>query len=181
VREILHRHPAVAAAAAALLLGLVVALVSHFGTANRVRRTLFFPRLAGQPPAQTVRYAGEERRVPVRRGLEARVAGVVEEILLGPEDPRNRALVSPGTYLLSVAAADGTVYVSLSAGLLNEGSVVPPEKQVQAVADTIYYNFPSVRLAHVLIDGQPPDFSRAAGDRAYDFRAGVPRSRLLTE
>lgn len=179
MREIPYRHPALIVAAV-LLVALAIAGVAHLGAVNRVRRTLFFPRLTGRPPAQTVVYAGEERRVPLRRGLEARITGLVEEILLGPEDPRNRPLVGPGTYLLSVTASEGTVYVNLSAGLLEEGSVVPPEKQVQAIADTIYYNFPSVRSAYVLIDGQPPDFSRSAGDRAYDFRAGVARSRLLT-
>lgn len=180
MKAISHRHPAFIAAAV-LLLALGIAVAAHFGSLTRVRRTLFFPRLAGRPPAQKVRYAGEERRVPVRRGLEARVAGLVEEILLGPADPRNRVLVAAGTHLLSVSAQGGTVYVSLSAGLLNEGSVVPPELQVQVVADTIYYNFPSVRRTHVLIDGQPPDFSRTAGNPAYDFRAGVPRSQLLLE
>jgi hypothetical protein len=180
VRQTLHRHPA-AIAAAVLLVALAVAVGAYLGSVNRVRRTLFFPRLTGRPPAQQVRFAGEERRVPVRRGLEAAVTGLVEEILLGPGDPMSLALVSPGTYLLSVASDDGVVYVSLSAGLLNEGSVVPPEKQVQAIADTIYYNFPAVRLAHVLVDGQAPDFSKAAGDPQYDFRSGVRRSRLLLE
>lgn len=180
MREIPRRQPA-PAAAVVLLLAAVVSIVGHLAAVNRVRRTLFFPRMAGRPPAQRVRYSGEERRVPARRGLEARVAGLVEEILLGPEDPASRPLVSPGTRLLSVVAGGGTVYVSLTSGLLNEGSVVPPERQVQAIADTIYFNFPAVRKAFVLLDGQAPDFSRAAGDPAYDFRSGVPRSRVVLQ
>ncbi len=173
-------HPALLAAAV-LLLAFAVALAAHLGTTNRVRRTLFFPRLDGRPPAQKVRYVGEDRRVPARHGLEARVAVLVEEILLGPADPRSLALVGAGTRLLSVSAADAAVYVGLSGELLNERSIVPPHVQVQVLADTIYYNFPGVRRAYVLVDGQQPDFSRAAGDPAYDFRAGVPRSRLLLE
>ncbi len=180
MREIPLRHPALAPAAA-LLLALLVTVAAHLGSVNRVRRTLFFPRLTGRPPAQKVRYAGEERRMPVRHGLEARVAGLVEEVLLGPENPANLPLVSPGTRLLAVVASGGTVFVSLTAGLLNEGAVVPPEKQVQAIADTIYFNFPSVRRTYVLVDGQVPDFSRVAGSEAYDYRAGVPRAHLVQQ
>lgn len=173
-------NPALAASAV-LLLALAAAAAAHLAAVNHVRRTLFFPRLTGRPPVQKVRYAGEDRRVPARSELEARIGGLVEEILLGPADPRNRALVGPGTRLLSVAAADATAYVNLSGELLGEGSIVPPQVQVQVLADTIYYNFPNVRRVHVLIDGQQPDFSRGAGDPAYDFRAGVPRSHLLRE
>jgi len=180
VREIPVRHPALAAAAV-LVLALLVSVFAHLGAANRVRRTLFFPRMAGRPSVQRVRYAGEERRVPVRHGVEARIAGLVEEILLGPEDPANLPLVSPGTRVLSVAAGGGTAYVSLTSAILNEGFVVPPERQIQAIADTIYFNFPAVRRAFVLVDGQAPDFSRATADPAYDFRSGVPRSRLLLQ
>ena len=178
MREIPYRHPSFVAACV-LLLALLVSAAAYFGSPDRVRRTFFFPRLTGRPPAQKVRYAGEERLVPARRGMEARVAGLVEELLLGPEDPDNMALAGPGTRLLGVAAAGSTVYVSLTAGLLGEGSVVPPEVQVQAIADTIYFNFPAVRKAFVFIDGQAPDFSRTTGNPAYDFSAGVPRSELV--
>jgi hypothetical protein len=154
-------------------------LAAYFASPDRVRQTFFFPRLTGRPPAQKVRYAGEERLVPARHGLEARVAAVVDELLLGPEDPDNLPLAGKGTRLLGVVAAGGTVYVNLTSGLLSEGAAVPPEVQVQAIADTIYFNFPAVRKAYVFVDGQAPDFSGTTGDPAYDFRSGVPRTYLV--
>jgi hypothetical protein len=180
VKQVPYAHPSLVAAAV-LSAALAISVVSLLLAVNRAPRTLFFPRLIGRPPAQKVRFAGEERRIPVRSGLEARVAGLVREILLGPEDHDNLPLAGPGTRLLSVVAAGSTVYIGLTAGVLNEGVVVPPEKQVQAIADTVYFNFPGIKWTVILVDGQPPDFSGPAGDRAYDFRAGVPRSRLLLE
>jgi hypothetical protein len=50
---------------------------------------------------------------------------------------------------------------------------LPLELQLQALGNTILFNFPFLKKVYVFIEGQIPDFSTAYGETSYNFAEGV--------
>ena len=166
------------ASAAALLAALVISGVAStvFGAG---RRTLFFPMVTGWGADRAVWLSAETRRVPTHGSLEANVRQLLEEVELGPAEPEHERLLGGGTRVAAVIVRRGTAYVDLTREILDADAVLAAERQIQALATAVQFNFPRVRRTFVLIDGRLPDFSRSTGDQAFDFRSGVPPSREL--
>ena len=116
------------------------------------RRVLFFPGLEG------LKLSGEARFLPPRSRLEERISQLAEEAVLGPMDPMLRRYLPRETSIQSVVVRQGVAYVSVSWHVL-KGT---PEYHgttfdaLQALADTILYNFHRIRKLYLLVDGQIP-------------------------
>ncbi len=135
-----------------LLLSLVLYALSRDPLA---RRTIFFPG------TDSHLLSGEERLLPLRRGLEANVQLLVDEIILGPSQSEHRRLLPRKTQVLSLILRRGTLYLSLSHDILfpDEEGFGSVKDAVQAVGSTIRFNFPGLRRIYIFIDGQLPRFA----------------------
>jgi hypothetical protein len=120
-----------------------------------VRRTLFFPG----PDSHLL--AGEERLLPLRRDREANILLLVEEIVLGPARPDHRRVLPRRTQVISLLLRHGTVYLNFSREALFPEEEVQSsvQERLQAVANTIRFNFPAVRRLQIAIEGQEPRFA----------------------
>ena len=177
------RHPAFSTGviiAIVFILSLALFLVAG---GDRSTRVLFFPRMvkANRQPRQKV--SGEVRVLPVLDGLEENARLLIEEIILGPLSPDHGHLVSPEVELISVVLDDGVLYANFSDEMLeqDERLIMPLEKQLQAVANTVLYNFRFIKRVFLFVDGSIPDFSLLRGDGLYDFSDGIRFSRLILE
>jgi hypothetical protein len=138
---------------------LVLSLTLYFITKPWYPRVLFFPEQT------TGKLVGERRFLPPRRGLTSQVELYVQELILGPSDPLLTRIVPREVHLLSVIARDGEVYVSLSREIIQSRPDAPLsfDQTLQAIADGVLFNFPSVRDLYLLVEGQIPGEQYADG------------------
>jgi hypothetical protein len=166
-----------------VLFSLLVSLALYFGTADRlVRRTLFFPERPGVEARGQVTVVSEIRRLHARRGLQPKTEQIVEELILGPARAGSLPAVPPGTKLHGVVVSRRVAYVNLSPDVLAPAEIglpLEPERRVQAIAHTLYFNFPRLRRVYVLIEGETPDWSLVKADSSLDFTNGVLDRRPL--
>ena len=130
--------------------------------ANWKRRVLFFPDL------ESGQLAGETRFLPRRAALEERIRLLAEEAVLGPSLPMLRRYMPKEVEVQSVMVRQGVAYVSVSRHLLQgtEQYRGTAEEALQALANTILYNFHRLRRLYLLVDGQLP---RGAGEEGFRF------------
>jgi len=126
------------------------------------RRVLFFPGVEG------VKLSGEARFLPRRNHLEARVSQLAEEAVLGPMSPILRRYLPRETAVQSVVVRQGVAYVSVSWHVLRgtkeyHGTTYDA---LQALANTILYNFHRIRKLYLLVDGQIP---RGMEEQGFSF------------
>jgi hypothetical protein len=138
---------------------LVLSLTLYFIAKPWYPRVLFFPEQT------TGKLVGERRFLPPRRGLTSQVELYVQELILGPSDPLLTRIVPREVHLLSVIARDGEVYVSLSREIIQSRPDAPLsfDQTLQAIADGVLFNFPSVRDLYLLVEGQIPGEQYADG------------------
>jgi hypothetical protein len=131
---------------------LAFSLVLFLAGGHWARRTLLFPETTSR------KLAGETRFLPRRSDLAGNVRLLVEEALLGPNLPLHQRILPRTTRLQTVLARRGSVYVSLSQGLLREDRECPysPQEALEALGTAILFNFPRIRSLHLLIEGQLP-------------------------
>ena len=156
----------ISAALFVLILGASVVLFELNG--HWERKVLFFPGL------ETTKLTGEPRFLPRRNTLEGRVRLLAEEAVLGPADPRLRGYLPRETVVQSVIVSQGVAYVGLSWHVLKgtesyHGTI---EDALQALANTILFNFHRLRKLYLLVDGQVP---RGVGEEGFAFRKNVLR------
>ena len=156
------------------LLTLSFILFIFFGREN-ARQTLFFPAKSSIDNYADFKFAGETRILPLRRTTEGNIRLLVEDVILGAANPKNNQLISRHVQLLSVISSRGVVYVNLSANILDEdpGILLPLELQLQGLANSILFNFPSLRKLYILVGGQVPDFGAFYRKGEYDFSKGA--------
>jgi hypothetical protein len=142
---------------------ILVASVAMFEVGGHwKRRVLFFPGLDG------VKLSGESRFLPRRSHLEARISQLTEEAVLGPMSPALRRYLPRETEVQSVVVRQGVAYVSVSWQVLagTEEYHGTTRDALQALANTILYNFHRVRKLYLLVDGQIP---RGMGEDGFSF------------
>ena len=125
----------------------------------------WYPRVLFFPEQTSGKLVGERRFLPPRRGLTSQVELYVQELILGPSDPLLTRIVPREVHLLSVIARDGEVYVNLSREILQIKPDAPLsfDQSLQAIANGVLFNFPTVRDLYLLVEGQIPGERYADG------------------
>lgn len=137
----------------AFLLSLLLSLLFYFVAREPLaRRTLFFPSMTGPL------LSGEDRLLPVRQGQEANLRLLVDELILGPARSSHLRVLPRRTRVESLLLRRGSLYLNLSREALfqEEDGMREVTDALQAVGNTIWYNFPRLRHVHIFIDGQVP-------------------------
>ena len=100
----------------------------------------------------------EVRYVPYRSRTSAAVRMLVEETILGPADHRTHRLLPREAEVISAHVAGEVIYVNLSHHAWLAATPVPSTgaERIQALHDTIRFNFPRLREVRILIEGQEP-------------------------
>jgi hypothetical protein len=130
-----------------LLILCIFALAEYYHTALTRTTFVFYSINNGTP-------AVEERMLPLPRSREEKVAGYVEETLLGPVSQDSTPLFSRDTRLESLLYRDGVVYLDLS-----EAAALPPERggdvfrSLETLHRGILRNFSFVRKVRLFIAG----------------------------
>jgi len=159
-----------------LVVLLLLSLGIFFLAGNRkVERTFFFPEIKTQRRNSGIRFSGEERIIPRQKRRLDNIRLVIEEIILGPLSHKHSRLVSPEVTLYSLVLDQNKLFLNLSGEILNSAphSTLPPEVQIQAIGNTILYNFPFLKKVYVFIEGQIPDFSVVHGEDSISFINGI--------
>lgn len=149
---------AVAAVAWLVVLG-YSALMVHPAVSGRERRVLFFPEVPHQGTEHTaVVLRDEVRYVPYRSRADAALRMLVEETILGPADHRTHRLLPREVEIISTHVTGEVAYVNLSHHAWLAATPVPStgDERIQALHDTIRFNFPRLRDVRILIEGQEP-------------------------
>ncbi len=133
-----------------LALLVVIALVDA-RLAPRDRFSFTFDAIDGERPFF------EERSLPRRESLEARVKLYIEEALLGPSLVNYRRLFIRGTKLISLILREHVVYANLSAeaALPVEGAD-SQRRAIELFYNDIRRNFRSLTEIKLFIDGVVP-------------------------
>ena len=133
--------------------------------AGEATRTLFFPLSTrmGLPDSASLR--GETRSLPNKKNIEEDVQLLVEDLVLGPLLPENAPFLPPATRIESVVYDRGKLYINISRDFVEENPEwVSIEDQLQAVANTVLFNFPRIKNLFLFIDGQIPVFEKSGVD-----------------
>ena len=120
---------------------------------------LFFPEVPHQGAAPAgLMLRDEVRYVPYRSRTSAAVRMLVEETILGPADHRTHRLLPREAEVISAHVAGEVIYVNLSHHAWLAATPVPSTgaERIQALHDTIRFNFPRLREVRILIEGQEP-------------------------
>ncbi len=135
-----------------LVVSLILFLLAGSGHSPRV---LFFPADQG------MRLVAEERFLPHHRGLESEVREVVEGVLLGPMRHQSARIFPRGAVVRSAIVRGHTLFLDLSSRVLAEDPEVPLKgrEAFDALARSIRFNFPRLRVIAFYIDGQRPRFA----------------------
>jgi hypothetical protein len=139
------------AAAGLLLASLLVSLLIYLFP-NSSKRVLFFPL------GEDRRLVGETRFLPRRKGLEENIRLLVEEIILGPATPNYQRVVPQDLTVQNVILVQNTLYLSFSKEMLFAAAELNQtvDEMIQAVGNSVLYNFPGVKSLYVFIEGQLP-------------------------
>ena len=134
------------------LLVVCLSAVHYFYCRDKLeRRVLFFPTLSG------TKLVGEERLVPLKKG-EAALQVLLDEIILGPVLPNHVRILPKETRVTSLLWRKDSIYVNFSNHILftDTETNYPCEDILQAVGNSILFNFPSTEHLYIFIDGQIP-------------------------
>jgi hypothetical protein len=148
---------------------------------RNVKRAFFFPEIGAPNRALESKVSGEGRVIPSQKTAVENIRLVIEEVILGPINHSHGRLVSQKVKLLSLVLSRGVLYLNLSGIMLEKDPQVllPVETQIQAMVNTLLFNFPFLKKVYVFIDGQIPDFSFEHGQEAYNFADGVSYSPVI--
>jgi hypothetical protein len=133
----------------ALLLGLLFYLVLP---PDRRAQTLFFPG------ATSSELTGEQRLVPRVHTRERQVGLLVEELILGPARIDHSRIFPRSTDVKSAILVDSTVYIDLSADVIQHSDAVsvPLETALLALERTVMFNYRDAEEVVVTIEGNVP-------------------------
>ena len=165
---------------------LIVALflsLSFFllGNYREVQRTFFFPEVKAPHRDYEDKISGEERIIPRQRRALDNIRLLVEEVILGPLSHTHSRLVSSEIKVYSLVLDQSVLYLNLSGDMLEPDLQValPLEVQIQALGNTILFNFPFLKKVFIFVEGQIPDFGIAYGQDSHYFGDGVSYSTVI--
>ena len=118
---------------------------------NWIKRVLFFPHV------NSTKVIGEERFLPDLGKQKDNILLLVDEIMAGPYKYGNLPVIPETTKLKSAIIHNDILYVNFSKEIFNIDKLVliTPKDMLQTFANSVLYNFPSVRKVFVFIEGSP--------------------------
>jgi hypothetical protein len=132
-----------------LVLFFIVSLVFFLAIDQWQRRVLFFPEVNSKKFVSEIRYLPEAGRDAGNIRL------LLEDILLGPSNYGNALVLPDKTRLLSMMLEDNILYVGFSKGIYQlDSDLFEPREMLQAVADSVFFNFPGVKKVYFFIEDQ---------------------------
>jgi hypothetical protein len=142
--------------AASLLISLLLFLLPG---PLKSKRVLFFPR------GETRKLYGETRFLPRQRSMEENIHLLLEEIILGPATPNSQRLVPQELEVESVILNQNTLYINFSREMIFAAASLnlTVAEMIQAVGNSVLFNFPRLKNLYVYIEGQLPDESPEGG------------------
>lgn len=130
-----------------LLLAFMISGIVFLVNRQGVRRSFVFASV------ESGEYNVENRYIPHNPNKDD-VTYYVEEILLGPQTERTKMMFTSGTKVLSCINKDGTLYVNLSADLLQMGnSVMEIRDGMELLKTNILRNFKEISKVEIFVDG----------------------------
>ncbi|GEM_PF-970601 len=128
------------------------------------RRVLFFPEL------KSLKLSGEVRYLPKRNDMESEIELLLKELILGPSREDHLMLVSRNVKLLSMIVKNREVFVNFSSDILFEVAQnrLGLNETFSAIADSIIFNFPTIRRVYFFIEGQIPKGTDYVKGLGYD-------------
>ena len=160
-----------------LLACLTTSLIIFFSGEQWGRRVLFFPE------ANTGRYKAEIRYLPELASEIDNIRLLVEDILLGPTQFENSALFPVGTHLVTTLLEDGVLYLGLSSQALShdEDIVLQSRFSLQALANSVFFNYPWLKKIYFFIDGKEVSDYAVHAQTQHILELGVRLLPYLTD
>jgi len=170
-----YRSPAFIVGSILLLLFILSFSIYLLRADKQTKRTFFFPEKSLKNKTDTLKLSGENRFLPIRNSMADDIRLLVEDIILGPTLYTHERLVAKDTRLISLLLNQGILYLNFSSALLEPNAQVafPLAFQIQALGNTVLFNFPGLTKVYVFIEGQIPDFRFLYGDKLYSYSDGV--------
>lgn len=156
---------------------LLLSLLLYILMNPHVKRILFFPQISSN------KLIGEERYLPNRNNLEKNIELLLEEIILGPSQYKSKtvAAVPRNTELESILVDKDTAHLSFSNEILflDENSPLKPREVLQAIANSIIFNFPHISRVFIYIHGQPLLEYGSTEEEGKEFNEGIQFSNSI--
>ncbi len=151
------------------------------GGNRMVQRTFFFPEVKAPHREFEVTVSGEERVIPRQGKVLENIRLLVEEVILGPLSHTHTRLISAETKVYSLVLDQSVLYLNLSGDMLELDPQValPVEVQIQALGNTVLFNFPFLKKIFIFVEGQIPDFGVTHGQQSHNFSDGVSYSTVI--
>lgn len=132
-----------------LVLALLISLLVFICAKRGVRKTFIFPSVDEGEYVVEARYLH-------KNPLKTEVAYYVDEILLGSQLERTKALFPRGTKAISCFKDDnGVLYINLSDDALNlSESVLPAKDGIELLKKNIKQNFNGLKSVEIYVDGK---------------------------
>ena len=163
MRKSIERNTIISGALFIFVLALSLTMYFVFNDLKR-RRVLFFPEL------KSLKLSGEVRYLPKRDDMESEIELLLKELILGPSREDHLMLVSRNVKLLSTIAKKREVFVNFSSDIIFEVTEnrLGLNETFSAIADSIIFNFPSIKRVYFFIEGQIPKGSEYVNGLGYD-------------
>ncbi len=145
---------------------LAASLVVFALTPQWARRVIFFPQV------NTGKFVAEVRYLPEGGSAIGDIRFLLEDILLGPSNFGNDTVFPSATRLDSAMLEKNTLYIGFSTEIYRTRTgLFRPRERLQAVADSLYFNFPWLENVHFFIGGHELTDAPAWHhlDRKYDL------------
>jgi hypothetical protein len=154
-----------------LLFCLLAASLVFFAVIDQwQRRVIFFPQV------NTGRYVAEVRYLPGAASPIGDIRNLLVDILLGPSNFGNEEVLPAATRLNSAMLEKNRLYVGFSSGILQtRDGMFRARERLQAVADSLYFNFPWLEKIYFFIEGRELRDLHALHDidRKFDLARGL--------
>jgi hypothetical protein len=151
-----YRKIAFLAVAVVLAASFAVSAMFALARGEDGRKIFYFSDSGGRIYSETRRLFSDVPKITPER--------YVSELLLGPENPRFRALFNPRTRVVSCFEGGGTLYVDLSAhALFPDGTTCSIRDGAELLTVNVVGNFKQISRVSLFIDGK-----KAFGDAAVE-------------
>ncbi len=152
---ILDKENCVFMSAVLFFLFFVISIISFlFFSDGRVKRTMFFLS------EKSHILVGESRQLPVMSTREEDVRVLMEDLILGPFNINNTAILPEGTRINSLFLRKKVLYIDLSdeSVIFQHNVQISFSKICKGIEKTLRFNFPWIKKIQFSIHGEPVVF-----------------------
>jgi hypothetical protein len=132
-----------------LALCIILSLLFFIFTSQWTKRVLFFPEVSSK------KFEAEVRYLPEANSNAGNIRILLEDLLLGPSNFGYSSVLPTKSSLHSVMFEDGVLYVGFSKSIYQlDNNLFGPREMLQAIANSLYFNFPWLKKIYFFIDGK---------------------------